>query len=110
MTSHAISLQVTAPITVECKFWAEDDGWSGVAEELGIRVRGLSFEDVKKHMEAALADRVVLGLASPVRRNSETMRKPRSQNWRSRPDERGVCNFESARREQSVSTGSGVFP
>jgi len=59
MTSHAVSLQVTAPITVECKFWAEDDGWSGVAEELGIRVRGLSFEDVKKHMEAALADRIV---------------------------------------------------
>ena len=70
MTCHAVSLQVTAPITVECKFWAEDDGWSGVAEELGIRVRGLSFEEVKKNMEAALAERIVsllrqTGEASP---------------------------------------------
>jgi len=59
MTSHAVSLQVTAPITVECKFWAEDDGWSCVAEELGMRVRGTSFEEAKKNMEAALADRIV---------------------------------------------------
>ena len=70
MTSHAVSLQVTAPITVECKFWAEDDGWSGVAEELGMRVRGISFEEAKKNMEAALADRIVsllrqTGEASP---------------------------------------------
>jgi hypothetical protein len=59
MATHAVSLQVTAPITIECKFWAEDDGWSGVAEQLNIRVRGLSFEEAKKKMEAALADRIV---------------------------------------------------
>jgi len=63
MTSHAVSLQVTAPITVECKFWAEDDGWSGVAETWGLTVRGSSFEEAKKNMELALARRIETLLA-----------------------------------------------
>jgi predicted RNase H-like HicB family nuclease len=59
MTPHGVSLRVTAPISVECRFWAEDDGWSGIADDLGIRVRASSFEEAKKNMEAALADRIV---------------------------------------------------
>jgi predicted RNase H-like HicB family nuclease len=32
---------------------AEDDGWNGVCEELSLAVRGRSFEDAKRKMEAA---------------------------------------------------------
>jgi predicted RNase H-like HicB family nuclease len=35
-------------------FWLEDDGWNGVCENLSLSVRGGSFEDVKRNMEAAL--------------------------------------------------------
>ena len=63
MTSHAVSLEVTAPVTVECRFWAEDDGWSGVTDGLGICVRGSSFEEAKKNMELALARRIETLLA-----------------------------------------------
>jgi predicted RNase H-like HicB family nuclease len=38
----------------DCSFWLEDDGWNGVCEELLITVRGSSFEDAKRKMEAAL--------------------------------------------------------
>ena len=67
MTSHAVSLQVTAPITVECKFWAEDDGWSGVAEELSMRVRGISFEEAKKNMEPHSQNELFRCCARPAR-------------------------------------------
>jgi predicted RNase H-like HicB family nuclease len=54
MTAHAVKLKVIAGIPKECSFWTEDDGWSGVCEELAVTVRGSSFEDAKTEMAAAL--------------------------------------------------------
>jgi predicted RNase H-like HicB family nuclease len=54
MTSQAVKLKVAASIARECTFRAEDDGWAGLCEELSIAVRGSSFEDAKRQMEAAL--------------------------------------------------------
>ena len=42
------------PIAVECVFWAEDDCWKGVCEDLSILVRGRDFKDSKEHMETVL--------------------------------------------------------
>jgi predicted RNase H-like HicB family nuclease len=54
MTAHAVKLKVIAGIPKDCSFWTEDDGWSGVCEELAVTVRGSSFEDAKTEMESAL--------------------------------------------------------
>ena len=54
MTTHAVKIKVSANIPTDCSFWLEDDGWNGVCEELSITVRGSSFEDAKREMEAAL--------------------------------------------------------
>jgi predicted RNase H-like HicB family nuclease len=58
MTSHAVTLRVTAPVSVECRFWPEDDGWSGAVDACGICVRGSSFEEAKQNMQSALASRI----------------------------------------------------
>ena len=58
MTSHAFSLRVTAPVSVECGFSAQDDGWIGVAEKWDVTVQGFSFAKAKKNMESALAKRI----------------------------------------------------
>jgi len=52
---HAVKLPVTAPVTIECEFWPENDGWNGVCREFSIPVRGSSFEDAKRTMEEALS-------------------------------------------------------
>ncbi|MBV9479798.1 MAG: hypothetical protein JO249_03465 [Acidobacteria bacterium] len=54
MQPHAVKVPVTASVPVDCVFWEEDDGWSGACAELALTVRGISFEDTKKNMEAAL--------------------------------------------------------
>jgi predicted RNase H-like HicB family nuclease len=54
MTADAVTLKVSANVPKDCSFWPEDDGWNGVCEELSLTVRGSSFEDAKKKMEAAL--------------------------------------------------------
>ncbi|HMJ20290.1 MAG TPA: type II toxin-antitoxin system HicB family antitoxin [Terriglobales bacterium] len=54
MTSQAIKIKVTARVPNDCIFQLEDDGWNGVCEELSVAVRGSSFEDAKRKMEAAL--------------------------------------------------------
>jgi predicted RNase H-like HicB family nuclease len=54
MTSKAVKLKVAASIVKDCTFWAEGDGWDGLCEELSVNVRGNSFEDAKRQMEAAL--------------------------------------------------------
>jgi predicted RNase H-like HicB family nuclease len=54
MTTQAIKLKVTASVPNDCIFQLEDDGWNGVCEELSLTVRGSSFEDAKRKMEAAL--------------------------------------------------------
>jgi hypothetical protein len=58
MKSEAASLPVIAGVPLDCSFWPEDDGWSGVCERLSVTVRGGSFEDVKKNMETALQERI----------------------------------------------------
>jgi hypothetical protein len=55
MSPHAVNLRVIAPVAVECKFWAENDGWIGTAEQMGITVRRGTFEEAKRSMETALA-------------------------------------------------------
>ncbi len=54
MTAHAVKLKVSANVPKDCSFRPEDDGWNGVCEELSLTVRGSSFEDAKRKMEAAL--------------------------------------------------------
>ena len=67
MTSEAVKLKVAASIARECTFWAEDDGWVGVCEELSVTVRESSFEDAKRQMEAALQAYVEKVLHSKTR-------------------------------------------
>jgi len=71
MTTHAVKLMVSANIPTDCSFWLEDDGWNGVCEELSITVRGSSFEDAKRKMEAALQAHV----ESVLREHSRTREK-----------------------------------
>ena len=54
MTAHAVTLKVSAKVPKDCRFWSEDESWNGVCEELSLTVRGSSFEDAKRKMEAAL--------------------------------------------------------
>jgi predicted RNase H-like HicB family nuclease len=54
MTAHPVTLKVSANVPKDCSFWPEDDSWNGVCEELSLTIRGSSFEDAKRKMEAAL--------------------------------------------------------
>jgi predicted RNase H-like HicB family nuclease len=54
MTGHLVTLKVSANVPKDCSFWPDDDSWNGVCEELSLTVRGSSFEDAKRKMEAAL--------------------------------------------------------
>ena len=58
MKSEPVSLPVIAGVSLDCSFWPEDDGWSGVCDRLMVIVRGSSFEDAKKHMETALQEHI----------------------------------------------------
>jgi predicted RNase H-like HicB family nuclease len=71
MTSQARKLMVTAGIPKDCIFQLEDDGWNGVCEELSVTVRGSSFEDAKRKMEAALQAHI----ESVLRKHSRASRK-----------------------------------
>jgi predicted RNase H-like HicB family nuclease len=71
MTSQANKLMVTASIPKDCIFQLEDDGWNGVCEELSVTVRGSSFEDAKRKMEAALQAHI----ESVLRKHSRASRK-----------------------------------
>jgi predicted RNase H-like HicB family nuclease len=71
MTSQATKLMVTAGIPKDCIFQLEDDGWNGVCEELSVTVRGSSFEDAKRKMEAALQAHI----ESVLRKHSRASRK-----------------------------------
>jgi hypothetical protein len=50
----AIKIPLFALMALECVFWAEDDGWKGVCEDLSILVRGCDFEESKEQMETVL--------------------------------------------------------
>jgi predicted RNase H-like HicB family nuclease len=52
--AHPVKLRVIAGVPKDCNFWLEHDSWNGVCEELAVTVRGSSFEDAKRKMEAAL--------------------------------------------------------
>jgi predicted RNase H-like HicB family nuclease len=54
MTAQPVTLKVSANVPKDCSFWPEDGSWNGVCEELSLTVRGSSFEDAKRNMEAAL--------------------------------------------------------
>ena len=58
MTAHPVTLKVSANVPKDCSFWPEDDSWNGVCEELSLTVRGSSFEDAKRKMEAALQSHI----------------------------------------------------
>ena len=58
MTSQATKLKVTASITKDCIFQLDDDGWNGVCEDLALIVRGSTFVDAKRKMEAALLENI----------------------------------------------------
>ncbi len=58
MRSCAVKIPLIAPVAVECVFWAGDDGWKGVCEDLSILVRGRDFEESKKSMETVLKNYV----------------------------------------------------
>jgi predicted RNase H-like HicB family nuclease len=71
MTARALKLKVSADVPRDCNFWLENDGWNGICEELSVNVRGSSFEDAKRKMEAALQAHieVVLRKHSRSRKN-----------------------------------------
>lgn len=58
MSAHAVRMRVVAPVTFECSFWMDDDGWKGSCEELSIVVSGTSFEDTKCAMSSVLKEYV----------------------------------------------------
>ena len=71
MTGHPVTLKVSANVPKDCSFWPEDDSWNGVCEELSLTVRGSSFEDAKRKMEAALQAHI----ESFLRKQSRASRK-----------------------------------
>ena len=71
MTGHPVMLKVSANVPKDCSFWPEDDSWNGVCEELSLTVRGSSFEDAKRNMEAALQAHI----ESVLRKHSRASRK-----------------------------------
>jgi len=58
MTKHAVNLEVTPCLRIECKFWLGDDGWNGSSENPTITVQAATFEQAKCDMELALAQRL----------------------------------------------------
>ena len=58
MTIHAVTLSVSANVVKDCSFRLEDDGWNGVCEDLSLIVRGNTFVDAKRKMEAVLLERI----------------------------------------------------
>jgi hypothetical protein len=56
--AHPVKLRVIAGVPKDCNFWLEHDSWNGVCEELAVTVRGSSFEDAKRKMEAGLQARI----------------------------------------------------
>jgi hypothetical protein len=54
MQPNAVKLSVTASVPMNCVFWPEDDGWTGVCEELSVTARGNNFQQAKREMEAEL--------------------------------------------------------
>jgi len=60
MPNHAVALRVTPCLSIECKFWLDDEGWNGSAEEVNICIRADSFAQAKADMELALGKHLEL--------------------------------------------------
>ena len=58
MSGQAIALKVIASLSVDCRFWMEDDGWNGQCERFLIHVHAPHFEETKRRMEAALEEHI----------------------------------------------------
>jgi predicted RNase H-like HicB family nuclease len=58
MTTNAVALRVLPSLAIECKFWLEDDGWSGSSEQPSITVQAATFEQAKAEMESALGQHI----------------------------------------------------
>jgi hypothetical protein len=58
MTTHAVTLRLSANVPEHCSFWLDDDGGNGVCEDLSLTVRGSTFVDAKRKMEAALLEHI----------------------------------------------------
>jgi hypothetical protein len=71
MTSHVVSLQVTASIPIDCDFWPENDGWKGLCKSPSATVRGSSFEDAKKNMAGELQVRIERILREHSKRSAQ---------------------------------------
>jgi hypothetical protein len=55
MPNHAVTLRVTPCLSIPCKFWLDDNGWNGSADDLSISIQAVSFAQAKADMELALA-------------------------------------------------------
>jgi hypothetical protein len=58
MPTHAVRLSVVAPISFECSFWTEDDGWKASCEALSLVAFGTSFEAAKASLSLLLKAQV----------------------------------------------------
>jgi hypothetical protein len=56
VSAHAVKLKISANVPADCSFWPDDDGWNGVCDALSLTVRGSTFVDAKRKMEAALLE------------------------------------------------------
>jgi predicted RNase H-like HicB family nuclease len=54
MPNHAVALRVTPCLSIECKFWLDDNGWNGSAEAVAVCIQADSFAQAKADMELAL--------------------------------------------------------
>lgn len=54
MANHAVALRVTPCLSIECKFWLDDNGWNGSADVLAGLIQAESFAQAKADMELAL--------------------------------------------------------
>jgi hypothetical protein len=58
MPNHAVALRVTPCLSIECKFWLDDNGWNGSAEAFALTIQAESFSQAKADMELALAKHI----------------------------------------------------
>jgi predicted RNase H-like HicB family nuclease len=73
MTAHTVELRVSASVPKDCSFWLEDNGWIGVCDDLSLTIRGSSFEDAKRKMEAELRAHIEHVLHEHSRTSRETV-------------------------------------
>jgi hypothetical protein len=59
MRPNSVVAPVIAPVIIECEFWPEGDGWAGANSQLTLVVQGNNFEEAKKHMEAAMTEKML---------------------------------------------------